>query len=813
MPKHQEVHLYTLCWNDRRMLPHFFRHYGAVVDRFFIFDNGSTDGSLEMLAGDERVQVSHFETEFDSFVDTELRLSEEVWKQSRGAADWVFVIDIDEHIYHEDLRAYLSLCTERNVTAIQAIGYEMVSEAFPDASRRLCDVVTTGVRFPKFHDKLCAFDPSAITRTNFAPGRHSASPEGCVRWPPIREVLLLHYKKLGLEYEIARSAELRKGLGSRDKEKMAGGRYFLSPEEIADRFKQMADLARPVPRTASEAWQVELDRLKDAVTSHAADNQQLARETARLRHDLANRETQYRNLEARMAELSADLSEAQRELPSVREQLVEAERAHCRTAEDLQKILRSRSWKITKALRSLYEYLGHPFRPSIPSVKTPSRIESERPPPPITTTRKAPLFLVKQQLETAMCSEPTNWTLRREYFEVLERISNAHLGCFYAWLPDIATPLMLRASTSDIWNLRQIFFKGDEPAAPYKYGDYGFEIPPVRRILDLGAYCGYAAIYFANRFPDAEITCVEPPGANFDALQVNTAPYANIFRVAAAVWRERTVLQSSGHVLGDWGTQFTPGAPTHDAVVEGFTISDILALRGWDSVDFIKCIVEGSQVDILTQAERPWARRVLLVTTKPTPGGVWANPDDEARLLAAYPDDAFEQIRNQNMILAFRRRSDPNSGRAPAPQPLPLIPVSPGLRSIEPVNVNGRFGFYKFGDAGINLVLNPAEAPPASFNCRLQFDRHRAFLARIIAGPSASASAEATITLRVRDPASAIALIDERCSLTRDTELPWRVEFAPLTGPHDVTISVEPTGSHPSDQRIPWLHIVDARFL
>ncbi len=46
MSQQHEVHLYALCWNDRRMLPHFFKHYGCLVDRFCIFDNGSTDGSL-----------------------------------------------------------------------------------------------------------------------------------------------------------------------------------------------------------------------------------------------------------------------------------------------------------------------------------------------------------------------------------------------------------------------------------------------------------------------------------------------------------------------------------------------------------------------------------------------------------------------------------------------------------------------------------------------------------------------------------------------------------------------------------------------
>ena len=43
------LHLYALCWNEGRMLPYFFRHYRSLVERFFIFDDGSTDGSLEFL--------------------------------------------------------------------------------------------------------------------------------------------------------------------------------------------------------------------------------------------------------------------------------------------------------------------------------------------------------------------------------------------------------------------------------------------------------------------------------------------------------------------------------------------------------------------------------------------------------------------------------------------------------------------------------------------------------------------------------------------------------------------------------------------
>jgi hypothetical protein len=78
-----------------------------------------------------------------------------------------------------------------------------------------------------------------------------------------------------------------------------------------------------------------------------------------------------------------------------------------------------------------------------------------------TMATAAPLSLMKRELEKKMCSEPLNWILRCKYFDILENISLSHLGTFYAILPEIATPLIVRASTSDIWNLRQIFLEGD----------------------------------------------------------------------------------------------------------------------------------------------------------------------------------------------------------------------------------------------------------------------------------------------------------------------------------------------------------------
>ena len=248
MPGTQRVELYCLCWNDARMLPHFFRCYDGLVDQYFIYDNGSTDGSLEILARHPRVSVFHFETAGDSFVSEECRLGDTIWQGSK--ADWVIVTDIDEHIYHPNLLTYLRECTDEGVTAIQSIGYEMVSKTFPRLTKPLAEQVTRGARSIG-HDRLCVFNPTAIEKTNFGPGRHTAKPGGRVHWPPYPQVLLLHFKQLGVNYLVARSAELMQGLRPRDIKEGWGAQYTWARKEIIANWKRLAELAVPVPGLGS----------------------------------------------------------------------------------------------------------------------------------------------------------------------------------------------------------------------------------------------------------------------------------------------------------------------------------------------------------------------------------------------------------------------------------------------------------------------------------------------------------------------------------------------------------------------------------
>ena len=246
-----KVHLYALSWNEELIIPFFLRHYEPLVDRMVIYDDGSNDCSLELLAASPKVELRRFTGMGDSFVLSALAQYNHFWKESRGQSDWVIVCNLDEHFYHPRFRDYLEQCRRDQITIIKAKGYQMVSRKMPPPDAVLAEVIRSGVPWDRL-DKTAIFNPDAIEEIHFGPGRHRCQPKGIVIYPPEIEVKMLHYKYLGMDYLIERSAELGTRMKAADRRLHYGHQYHRSQDAIRQEFQEMLHRATSVVAEGTE---------------------------------------------------------------------------------------------------------------------------------------------------------------------------------------------------------------------------------------------------------------------------------------------------------------------------------------------------------------------------------------------------------------------------------------------------------------------------------------------------------------------------------------------------------------------------------
>ena len=229
----------------------------------------STDGTRDILAAHKKVELRRFvRANSNSLELSKQAVQNECWKEAAGSADWVMIVDCDEHVFHPALTEYLSEQGRMGVTFIPTLGFNMVTEEFPTQGEHLASTRTIGYLDHRY-SKPCIFDPTEILETNFTVGLHAARPIGRLNFTAQDEVnMLLHYKYLGLEYLAQRYSALALRRGAVD---VANGwsSQFGAPVEqwrdelatVKDRLVNIAgrgfspSAVHPIPLSHSRAQQ------------------------------------------------------------------------------------------------------------------------------------------------------------------------------------------------------------------------------------------------------------------------------------------------------------------------------------------------------------------------------------------------------------------------------------------------------------------------------------------------------------------------------------------------------------------------------
>lgn len=122
----------------------------------------------------------------------------------------------------------------------------------------------------------------------------------------------------------------------------------------------------------------------------------------------------------------------------------------------------------------------------------------------------------------------------------------------------------------------------------------------IRRIIDAGAGIGFSSLYFNQKFPEAEVICLEPIGEIYAQLLKNLSinPNERLIPLQIAIWNNDKDLEIIKGKYLDLEQPFTLRETLQPTGVKGLTIETLLKQRNWDTLDLLKLDIEGSEMPI-----------------------------------------------------------------------------------------------------------------------------------------------------------------------------------------------------------------------
>ncbi len=230
----------TMCYNEPDFAALWARHYAAEIGarHCYIIDHGSSDGSLDGLAGVNIVRIPRSPQD-------DARRARFLSRFCGALLSWydaVLHTDIDEILVADpDLHPSLAACCAAEARpVVNAIGLDLLHR--PDHERPLAGgmPVTVQRRWLRFSSAMCK--PVLIRApTEWAPGFHSVPAA-----PAFGALYLFHLRYIDLNRGLLRLGKTR---GQPWEQQEAGAHQRMSNEEWSGMLRAMAGL--PLRRDAS----------------------------------------------------------------------------------------------------------------------------------------------------------------------------------------------------------------------------------------------------------------------------------------------------------------------------------------------------------------------------------------------------------------------------------------------------------------------------------------------------------------------------------------------------------------------------------
>lgn len=206
----------TPTYNVAEKIPYVMPYYERIgIDKLIVYDNYSTDNTVELLSKYPFVEIRYYET--DSFDDDViLNIKNNAWKEYKDEYDWAIVCDFDEVLFSE--KNFKDVLMEKRLegkTYFKKIGLNLLSRNFPPINNHLihenvgkgylwdCDDNILGI----WGNKTILFDMKNLELEYTEKGAHSCNFINGNPIPFDDDINFFHIKMIDFDYIIKQSIE------------------------------------------------------------------------------------------------------------------------------------------------------------------------------------------------------------------------------------------------------------------------------------------------------------------------------------------------------------------------------------------------------------------------------------------------------------------------------------------------------------------------------------------------------------------------------------------------------------------------------
>lgn len=172
--------LITLCKNEMDILPFVRQYWERIGCDVVVYDNGSTDGSLEYLSKLPYVTIRHFDSEGHNDV-IQKQVKEQAYLEYKDKYDFIIVSDMDEVFYFSDFKALQAQMIEGGYNVLMTPIYALCEAGKPiyDDSKLLHQICHKFYKQRMNHmdgfdeySKLSIFNTKVTDKITMSVGQH-----------------------------------------------------------------------------------------------------------------------------------------------------------------------------------------------------------------------------------------------------------------------------------------------------------------------------------------------------------------------------------------------------------------------------------------------------------------------------------------------------------------------------------------------------------------------------------------------------------------------------------------------------------------